>query len=82
MTGTSVLEQAWDVAKPKLAAIQSSLSSSKHPEQRIVRVGQLDAELLDQELAQVLQEPITRALSLINVRHIPYMLKRRSEQVS
>ncbi|KXN86408.1 Peroxisome biogenesis factor 2 [Leucoagaricus sp. SymC.cos] len=65
MTGTTILEHAWGAVAPKLAAIRSSLSSSDH---RIVRVGQLDAELLDQELAQVLQEPITKALSLINVR--------------
>jgi peroxin-2 len=71
MTGVAVLEQAWQAAVPKLTAIQSLLSSSKSPEQRIVRVGQLDAELLDQELAQVLQEPIAKALSLISVRHIP-----------
>ncbi|KAF9451647.1 hypothetical protein P691DRAFT_723670 [Macrolepiota fuliginosa MF-IS2] len=66
MTGTNALEQTWEAAKPRLTAIQSSLGLSRPPEHRVVRVGQLDAELLDQELAQVLQEPITKALSLIS----------------
>ncbi|KAJ3573346.1 hypothetical protein NP233_g2484 [Leucocoprinus birnbaumii] len=68
MTGTALLEQAWQAAVPRLASIQASISSSQAPELRVVRVGQLDAELLDQELAQILQEPITKALSLISVR--------------
>lgn len=32
-----------------------------------MRVGKLDAELLDQELVQVLQEPLMKALNLISV---------------
>lgn len=67
MTGTNALEHAWAAAQTRLAAIQSLLGSSNPQEQRIVRVGQLDAELLDLELAQILQEPISRALSFINV---------------
>lgn len=39
-----------------------------HPTPRITRVGKLDAELLDQELVQVLQDPLAKALSLANVR--------------
>ncbi|PSS37361.1 hypothetical protein PHLCEN_2v838 [Hermanssonia centrifuga] len=31
-----------------------------------MRVGKLDAELLDQELGQVLQEPLTKAFNLVN----------------
>ena len=34
---------------------------------RIMRVGQLDAELLDQELVQLLCEPLKKALNLVNV---------------
>jgi peroxin-2 len=68
MTGLDLLENAWEAAKPRLAAITSSLDLSTSAEQRIIRVGQIDAELLDQELAQILQEPIAKALSLVDVR--------------
>ncbi|KAF7776033.1 hypothetical protein Agabi119p4_4426 [Agaricus bisporus var. burnettii] len=61
-----LLENAWNSAKPRLTAIRSSIDLSKPVEQRILRVGQIDAELLDQELAQILQEPITKALSLVD----------------
>jgi peroxin-2 len=32
-----------------------------------MRVGQLDSELLDQELVQLLQEPLNKTLALVNV---------------
>ncbi|KDR83605.1 hypothetical protein GALMADRAFT_219427 [Galerina marginata CBS 339.88] len=60
------LEEAWNRAQPKLSHIRTTLSNRDSVQPRIIRVGQLDSELLDQELAQLLQEPITRALSLIN----------------
>lgn len=60
----SFLEEAWTRAQPKLSAISRNISQSVAP--RIIRVGQLDAELLDQELAQLLQEPLHKALSLIH----------------
>ena len=63
----SVLEAAWNRAQPKLAQIQASLAKGKLGNPRIIRVGQLDSELLDQELLQLLQEPINKALSLISV---------------
>jgi peroxin-2 len=61
-------QDAWDRAQPTLSAIQDSLQSSP-PEDasRILRVGQLDSELLDQELAQVLQQPLANALGQISV---------------
>jgi peroxin-2 len=64
---TSSLEAVWDSAQPKLVEIQASLSELKLENPRIIRVGQLDSELLDQELAQLLKEPIDKALSLISV---------------
>lgn len=63
----AVLEESWNASQHTLSSIHESLSSS-HPERpRIIRVGQLDSELLDQELSQLLQEPILKALSLISV---------------
>jgi hypothetical protein len=53
-----VLEDAWN-------AIQTTLLS--RGKTHVARVSQLDAELLDQELVQLLLEPIRGALSLINV---------------
>ena len=66
-SGTSVLEAVWNSAQPKLAEIQASLTKGKLENPRIIRVGQLDCELLDQALVQLLQEPINKALSLISV---------------
>ncbi|KAI0921254.1 hypothetical protein AcV5_001094 [Taiwanofungus camphoratus] len=59
-------QQAWENAQPRLSQIRDSLLSTQSPSPRITRVGQLDAELLDQELGQILKEPLTRALALVN----------------
>ena len=64
---TSVLQAVWNSAQPKLAEIQASLGKGNPTNTRIIRVGQLDSELLDQELAQLLKEPINKALSLFSV---------------
>ncbi|KAH9482381.1 Peroxisomal biogenesis factor 2 [Psilocybe cubensis] len=63
----TVLEEAWNHAQPRISQIRTSLTSADSGRPRIIRVGQLDAELLDQELAQLLQEPINKTLSLINL---------------
>ncbi|KZT12767.1 peroxisomal biogenesis factor 2 [Laetiporus sulphureus 93-53] len=59
-------QHAWEAAQPRLVQIKDSLVSSTSPAPRITRVGQLDAELLDQELVQLLTEPLVKALSLVN----------------
>lgn len=61
-------QKAWDNAQPQLSKIAESICLEQAPSSRIIRVGQLDAELLDQELVQLLQEPLTNALSLVKVR--------------
>ena len=61
-------EQAWNNAQPALSSIRDSLSLSTSPNARILRVGQVDSELLDQELVLLLQEPLNKALALVNVR--------------
>jgi hypothetical protein len=64
----SVLEDAWSVAHPRLEQIQAALLSDvKSRSPHVIRVTQLDAELLDHELVQLLLEPIRGALSSINV---------------
>jgi hypothetical protein len=63
----AVWQQAWDSAQPKLSSIRDSLGAITSPTPRIVRVGQLDSELLDQELVHLLCEPLQKALSIANV---------------
>jgi len=64
---TSSWQQAWDKAQPRLSQIRDSLNSNDSPNPRIIRVGQIDSELLDEELVHLLQEPLNKALSLVNV---------------
>jgi len=62
-------QQAWDAAAPRLTAIRTTLEgTARGPEARNPRVGQLDSELLDQELLQLLREPINKSLNIIDVR--------------
>jgi peroxin-2 len=68
MPDASVWEEAWNRAQPRLSSIRNRLNPHDSPDPRIMRVGQLDSELLDQELVQLLKEPLNSALSLINVR--------------
>ncbi|KAJ7068411.1 Pex12 amino terminal region-domain-containing protein [Mycena amicta] len=56
------METAWAAAQTRLAEIRA-LGWSHGPSERTIRVGQLDAELLDQELVQLLQDPISKALN-------------------
>ena len=58
-------QQAWNEAEPRIQDWACTWSSSG-VEPRVLRVNQLDAELLDEELLQVLQEPLAKALGLIN----------------
>ncbi|KII94874.1 hypothetical protein PLICRDRAFT_128176 [Plicaturopsis crispa FD-325 SS-3] len=66
MSALSTWQQAWDTAQPRISSIRDSLNSISPPSPRVVRVGQLDSELLDQELVHLLQEPLTKSLSLVN----------------
>ncbi|KAG1752653.1 Pex12 amino terminal region-domain-containing protein [Suillus paluster] len=65
---SSVWQQAWDAAQPRLHSIQDALASPTFsiPNPRIIRVGQLDAELLDAELVHILTEPVSKALATVN----------------
>ena len=67
-------QQAWDAAGPRLTTIRTTLENGvRGPEAPQLRVGQLDSELLDQELQQLLREPIYKSLDILNVRSIcPY----------
>jgi peroxin-2 len=60
---------AWDNAQPRIQAIRHSLVHTDPSQSQLARVGQLDAEILDQELLQVLKEPISKALGLLSVRY-------------
>jgi peroxin-2 len=73
-------QHAWETAQPRLSALRDTFLSSKSPNSRVLRVGQLDAELLDQELVTILKEPLERALSLVNVMSgVPVFLVAHTE---
>ncbi|KAJ3854219.1 peroxisomal biogenesis factor 2 [Lentinula lateritia] len=59
-------DDAWNNAQPHISSMQDELRSLNSPPSRIIRVGQLDSELLDMELGNLLVEPLRKALSLIN----------------
>ncbi|OAX44523.1 hypothetical protein K503DRAFT_852581 [Rhizopogon vinicolor AM-OR11-026] len=65
---SSLWQQAWDAAQPRLHSIQDAIASPEchMPNDRIIRVGQLDAELLDAELVHILTEPVSKALATVN----------------
>lgn len=65
---TESWEEIWERSQSSLEAIRNSVSTLTLPTERVLRVSQLDAESLDTELVQLLQEPITRAISVVNVR--------------
>ena len=71
---SSALQSAWDNAQPKLAAIRNALQSHPPLKPRVIRVGQLDSELLDQELVHLLKEPLNKALGLVNACNFLIML--------
>ena len=68
MSTTESWEEIWERSQSSLEAIRNSLSTLPSPTPRVLRVSQLDAESLDTELVQLLQEPIAKALSVVNVR--------------
>lgn len=61
-------QQQWDDAQSTLTNAERSLASTSSPvASGILRVGQLDAELLDVELVNLLRDPLSKALGLVNV---------------
>lgn len=55
---------AWDNARPRLDNVFQPLSQLTS----ISRVGQLDTELLDSELVEVLRQPLSKAIGILDVR--------------
>jgi hypothetical protein len=68
MTQTTSWQRQWDDAQSALSNAERSLASTASPvASRILRVGQLDAELLDVEFVNLLRDPLSKALGLVNV---------------
>lgn len=67
MALTNSWQHAWDSAQPSLDALWESLGLRTSPNPRVIRVSQLDAESLDTDLVHLLQEPLNKALSTVNV---------------
>ena len=59
-------EEAFRRAKPEVRAIRARLPSFSSPPLRVQRVGQLDAHLLDEELTNLLAEPVKSALRKVS----------------
>ena len=72
---TESWEEIWEKSQSTLETIRDSVSTLSFPTPRVLRVSQLDAESLDSELVQLLQEPITKALSVVNVRFHSFFSK-------
>lgn len=70
-------EEAYARASSSIARIRHGLPSFPSPELRVQRVGQLDANLLDQELADLLTQPVTAALR----RASPLLEKRYEAEI-
>ena len=69
MTQPTSWQQLWDQAQSTLSNAERSLASTSSPvTSRVLRVGQLDAELLDIELVNLLRDPLSKALGLVSVR--------------
>lgn len=68
MTQPTSWQRQWDDAQLTLNNAERSLASTSSPvTSHILRVGQLDAELLDVELVNILRDPLSKALGLVNV---------------
>ena len=66
MSGRAAWEDAWERALPHIPSLRTSLATNPIVS-RVTRVGKLDSELLDQELVQLLEEPLKKAFALLNV---------------
>ena len=68
MTQPTSWQRQWDDVQSTLINAERTLASSTSPvASGILRVGQLDAELLDVELVNLLRDPLSKALGLVNV---------------
>jgi hypothetical protein len=67
MTQPTSWQRQWDDAQSTLSTAERSLASATSPVASRIRVGQLDAELLDVELVNLLRDPLSKALGLVNV---------------
>ncbi|KAF8663453.1 hypothetical protein AX16_001023 [Volvariella volvacea WC 439] len=63
---TVALEHAWQAAQSSLRTFSRLLHYPPSASQRVIRVGQLDSEILDSDLANLLSEPLGKALALVN----------------
>ncbi|KAI3612182.1 peroxisomal biogenesis factor 2 [Moniliophthora roreri] len=59
-------DHVWNTVQPSLLTIKDYLRGLYAPNPRVIRVGQLDSELLDQELVHLLQEPLIKTFAQVN----------------
>ena len=70
-------EAAFERARPQIERIRAQIPHFPAPALRVQRVGQLDADLLDQELTDLLAEPLKAALQKVH----PVLEKQRHAEL-
>jgi peroxin-2 len=68
MTRHEPWQDVWERTEPQLRSASTSMPSTSSVKTRVLRVGQLDAELLDKELLNLLLDPLSKSLRIVNVR--------------
>ena len=61
---------SWNEIQPKLNQIRRSLATLKTSSLKVMRVSQLDSDLLDLELLDILKEQLWKSLSLLKVNSL------------
>jgi peroxin-2 len=75
-TTTPFWEPDWKRIQAPLLALRRQLASFPSPPLRIMKVSQLDAELLDDELFETMKEQLWSAFSLFKVLSLRYSVQR------
>ena len=67
----------WKDIQPALRKVRRSMASLRTSSLKVMRVSQLDSDILDVELVDILKEQLWNAFSLFKVLLKPYYLERK-----
>jgi peroxin-2 len=67
-TTTTEWKNNWKEIQPTLCKVRRSMASLRTSSLKVMRVSQLDSDILDIELVDILKEQLWSALSLFKVR--------------
>lgn len=74
---TPFWEPDWKRVQAPLSALRRQLASFPSPPLRIMKVSQLDADLLDEELLETMKEQLWSAFALFKVSTFSFILLHR-----